>query len=532
MPPEIIAGRYRVEREVGRGGMGSVWLCRDERLGREVAIKQVGGLPGESNLHLTRALREARHSAALNHPNVVAIFDALEDGDQVWLVMEYVPSRTLDEIVRTDGPLSPERAAGIAAQVADGLAAAHALGTVHRDVKPSNILVRADDRALIADFGIARTVGQEQLTRSGLVTGTPAYFAPELARGEEPSSASDVWALGVTLYAAVEGEPPYPDQANAIALLNTIASQDPPDPQHAGALAEPIARMMDPDPATRWSMAEAATVLRTIATEVPVADREADAEAEPPTAVLAEDPPVEVPPTEVPPAEVPGSPSTVPTAVPKAVSRAVAKAVPSAGPEAPPSDPARRRRGTTRVLTAVLLLAVLAIGGWWLSRDPADETTADPPGNSSSRTPSPTPSRSPSASSSAEAGEGASDQPSATQEPSETTQPSQANSPVTSTAGDAAEFVIDYYSFLPEDTDTSWNMLSPELQAQIGRGTFVGFWATIDDVIVDGTEPVDGGIVEVTLTYTTDGRSEQETRQLQVEQTDNGYLITDDLGAV
>ena len=107
MPPEIIAGRYRVEREVGRGGMGSVWLCRDERLGREVAVKQVGGLPGESNLHLARALREARHSAALNHPNVVTIFDALEDGDQVWLVMEYVPSRTLDEIIRTDGALSP-----------------------------------------------------------------------------------------------------------------------------------------------------------------------------------------------------------------------------------------------------------------------------------------------------------------------------------------------------------------------------------------------------------------------------------------
>src|SRR4029078_13263178 len=127
--PVVIAGRYRVEREVGRGGMGSVWLCRDERLGRAVAVKQGGGLPGESSMHLARALREARHSAALNHPNVVAIFDAIEDGDQVWLVMEYVPSRTLDEIVREEGPLEPRRAAGIGADVADGLAAAHALGT-------------------------------------------------------------------------------------------------------------------------------------------------------------------------------------------------------------------------------------------------------------------------------------------------------------------------------------------------------------------------------------------------------------------
>ena len=213
MPPDIIAGRYRVEREVGRGGMGSVWLCRDERLGRPVAIKQVGGLPGESSMHLARALREARHSAALNHPNVVAIFDALEEGDHVWLVMEYVPSRTLHNIIISDGPMAPARAARIAAQVADGLAAAHTLGTIHRDVKPSNILVRDDDeRALIADFGIARSLGQEQLTQTGLVSGTPAYFAPELARGEEPSPASDVWALGVSLYAAVEGESPYPDQ--------------------------------------------------------------------------------------------------------------------------------------------------------------------------------------------------------------------------------------------------------------------------------------------------------------------------------
>ena len=258
MPPEIIAGRYRVEREVGRGGMGSVWLCHDERLGREVAVKQVGGLPGESSLHLARALREARHSAALNHPNVVAIFDALEEGDHVWLVMEYVPSRTLDEIIRSDGPMSPERAAGIAAQVADGLAAAHAAGTVHRDVKPSNILVRDDDRALIADFGIARTVGQEQLTRTGLVTGTPVYFAPELARGEEPSPASDVWALGVSLYAAVEGGRRTPTRPTP----SRCSTRSPPRTRRARPRQvrwpSRSTRMMDPDPATRWSMAEVA----------------------------------------------------------------------------------------------------------------------------------------------------------------------------------------------------------------------------------------------------------------------------------
>jgi len=487
--------------------MGSVWLCHDERLGREVAVKQVGGLPGESNMHLARALREARHSAALNHPNVVAIFDALEDGNHVWLVMEYVPSRTLDQIIRSDGAMPPVRAAAIAAQVADGLAAAHALGTVHRDVKPSNILVRDDDRALIADFGIARTVGQEQLTRTGMVTGTPVYFAPELARGGEPSPASDVWALGVSLYAAVEGGPPYPDQANAIALLNTIASQEPPPPSHAGALAEPIARMLDPDPATRWSMAQVASALHEIASGA--------AEAEPddeqlPTTVLAATPP----------AEEPRPPDTVPTAA-----RPAERAGP---PEAEPTAPEQPRRGAALAVAAVLVLALVAVGGWWLTRDPDEDNTASPSGESS-RTSSPKPSRTPSESGGAEA----SGEPSATQEESsEAPEDSQDSTPATSTADDAAGFVGDYYTFLPEDPDASWAMLSPELQERMGRGTFDGFWATIDDVQVDGAESVDDGLVEVTLTYTTDGQSEQETRQLQVEQTDDGYLISDDLGAV
>src|SRR3712207_116691 len=134
MAPESIAGRYHVQRAIGRGGMGTVWLCTDEVLGRQVAVKQVGTLPGETTLDLARALREARSSAALNHRNVVSVYDAVEDGERIWLVMEYVPGRTLAETVAQDGPLDPLRAAWIGAQVADGLAAAHARGTIHRDV--------------------------------------------------------------------------------------------------------------------------------------------------------------------------------------------------------------------------------------------------------------------------------------------------------------------------------------------------------------------------------------------------------------
>jgi serine/threonine protein kinase len=139
--PETIAGRYRVERAVGRGGMGAVWLCTDEVLGRQVAVKQVGTMPGEDALDVPRAMREARSLAALNHRNVVSVYDAVEEGDHIWLVMEYVPGRSLSELLAQQGFLPPERAAWIGAQVADGLAAAHERGTIHRDVKPGNILV-------------------------------------------------------------------------------------------------------------------------------------------------------------------------------------------------------------------------------------------------------------------------------------------------------------------------------------------------------------------------------------------------------
>ena len=183
MPPEKIAGRYHVESVVGHGGMGSVWLCTDELLGRKVAVKQVGTLPGETTLDVARALREARTSAALQHRNVVSIYDAVEEGDRIWLVMEYVPGRTLAQILADEGSIPPERAVWLAEQVAEGLAAAHARGTVHRDVKPGNILVTADDVAKIGDFGIARTTGDPGSTRAGLVTGTPAYFSPEVAQG-------------------------------------------------------------------------------------------------------------------------------------------------------------------------------------------------------------------------------------------------------------------------------------------------------------------------------------------------------------
>src|SRR3954462_11481685 len=265
MQPDLIGGRYRVRSPIGRGGMGTVWLCRDEKLQREVGVQQVGRLPGESMTDSARALREARSSAALSHRNVVTVFDVVEESDAIWLVMEYVPSRSLSEVIREDGPLDPAVVAQIGAQIADGLAAAHALGTVHRDVKPGNVLIREDGVAKISDFGIARNAGDPALTQSGFVTGTPSYFSPELATGHAPSPAADVWALGATLYAAGEGHPPDKPRENPVAVLHDIATKLPPRPRRAHFLEQPLLRMLDRDPSSRWSMADAAHSLQRLA---------------------------------------------------------------------------------------------------------------------------------------------------------------------------------------------------------------------------------------------------------------------------
>ncbi|WP_193608866.1 serine/threonine-protein kinase [Nocardioides lijunqiniae] len=477
LPTEPIGGRYRVEREVGRGGMGSVWLAHDERLGRAVAIKRVGRMPGESLPHLARAMREARSSAALNHPNVVSVYDAVEEGEHLWLVMEYVPGRTLAELVAAEGPLPPERVARIGAQVADGLAAAHALGTVHRDVKPGNVLVGEGDTAKISDFGIARSAGDDKLTQTGLMTGTPAYFAPELARGSDATPASDVWGLGATLFAAVEGHSPYPSQSNPLALMALIAHEAPPAPQAAGPLRRPILQMMDTDPAVRPTMADCAAELHRAASG--------------PTTTAAR------------PAADPG-PATV-------------VQEPVVAPAAPVEEPPRRGLLVAGVVALVLLVAGIAY--LLLQGDDDDTGTAsDEPASSSpsgrgggqQESPEPPPESSPE------------------EAPEETAeQPPEAEPEPPATSG-ATAFAQDYYGLLPGDTDAAWQRLAPSFQDEVGRDSFDGFWAGIDSVAVDGAQEVEPGVVDVTLTYTTDGASETEVRRLFVEESGGGLAITGD----
>jgi eukaryotic-like serine/threonine-protein kinase len=261
MSRELIGGRYEMRRPVGQGGMGTVWLCTDQTLHRDVAVKRMGALPGETTAGAARAMREARLAAAMNHSNAVAVYDVVEHDGASWLVMEYFPSRNLGEIINEDGPLTPDRAGHIGAQVASALAAAHKLGIVHRDVKPGNVLIGDGDDAKLSDFGIARAELDATLTQTGMMTGTPAYLAPEIASGDGPSPASDVWALGATLYAAVEGEPPFGTQGNPVQLLSRAVQEPVPRPDNAGPLLPVLGEMLSKDPRSRPTMAEVATRL-------------------------------------------------------------------------------------------------------------------------------------------------------------------------------------------------------------------------------------------------------------------------------
>ncbi|MDR7251030.1 serine/threonine protein kinase [Nocardioides sp. BE266] len=248
----MIAGRYTLEREIGRGGSGTVHLAHDEVLGRTVAIKRIGILPGE-HVALERAGREARLAAALNHPHVVSVFDLVEEAEVHWLVMEYVDGRTLSEMVRATGPLDVAEAATYLGQTADALAEAHEAGIVHRDVKPSNILV-SDGVAKLSDFGIAKSAEDASLTQTGLVTGSPAYLAPEVASGSSATPASDVWSLGATAYHAVTGRPPYDVGDNLIGALYKIVHEDPPRLPEDHPMAGLLSVMMTREPENRWPM--------------------------------------------------------------------------------------------------------------------------------------------------------------------------------------------------------------------------------------------------------------------------------------
>ncbi|MCW2679175.1 MAG: hypothetical protein JWM62_576, partial [Frankiales bacterium] len=276
----VVAGRYRLVAPLGSGGMGTVWRAEDLVLGREVAVKEVTFPPGLSDgdrqVLRERTRREARAAARLDHPSAVTVYDVVEEADKPYLVLEYVEARTLAEVVRTDGPLSPQRTAEVGLALLGALEAAHKQGIVHRDVKPSNVLVRDDGRVVLTDFGIATATGDSTITHTGLLLGSPAYIAPERARGQTPGPPSDLWSLGATLFTSVEGKPPY-DGGEPLLTVTAVVTGDHAPYLAAGALEPLIEGLLEKDPTKRLAAPAARRLLKQVAASRPTT---------PPTQVL------------------------------------------------------------------------------------------------------------------------------------------------------------------------------------------------------------------------------------------------------
>ncbi|GLK10849.1 serine/threonine-protein kinase [Streptosporangium carneum] len=364
----IIGTRYRLLEHIGRGGMGTVWRAKDEVLGRDVAVKEVIPSPDltgpEREVFTLRTLREARAAGRIGHPGVATVYDVIEEHGRPWIVMQLVESRTLGAVVREDGPLPPVRVAQIGLEVLGALVAAHNAGVLHRDVKPDNVLLARDGRAVLTDFGIAVLEGDSSVTRTGALIGTPAFIAPERAGGGPAEFASDLWSLGVTLYVAVEGRSPF-ERAHPLATLSAVMHEEPAPLRHAGSLGPVIYGLLRKDPAQRMSAQDVQIHLRSIVNGTA------------PQATMPIDLPVPVP---VPvtgqvaeqiAGQVPGrgtAPGTPPVA-----------AAPAGGEDAAAVPGARRRRPAALArVAAALAVAMTAGGAAWVALNSSPGVSGEP----------------------------------------------------------------------------------------------------------------------------------------------------------
>lgn len=264
-PGTVIGGRYALRTAVGHGGMGTVWRAADTVLRREVAVKEVVLPPGlatsDAEAMFERMHREARAAAGLSHPSVVQVFDVVIEDGRPWIVMELLDARSLADMVIEDGPLAPRAVAKIGIALLGALEVAHAGGVLHRDVKPANVLITRDGRCVLTDFGVAKLPADIQLTTPGMVLGSPHFISPERALGHRFGPPSDLFSLGVTLYTAVEGRPPF-DKGDPLATMHSVVEDPPLTPERCGPLAEVLYGLMDKDPARRWDVGMSRGYLR------------------------------------------------------------------------------------------------------------------------------------------------------------------------------------------------------------------------------------------------------------------------------
>ncbi|WP_018333493.1 serine/threonine-protein kinase [Actinomycetospora chiangmaiensis] len=534
----LLAGRYRVGECLGAGAMGVVWSAWDRRLSRTVAVKQLtaprDGDETELRVARARAMREGRIAARVVHPRAIAVFDVVTHGSMPWIVMEYLPSRSLAAVLAERGPLPPTEVARIGAQIADALSAVHEAGIVHGDVKPGNVLITEDGVAKLTDFGVSRASWDTSATGGGLVAGTPGYFAPEVARGGDPTPASDVFSLGATLYAAVENELVCGRLDNTLAVLHAMAEGRLRPATRAGVLGRPLSAMLRlearhrPDTALLRSALEARAALG---------------------AAEAGLPPTPVPPPDVVPApDEPADPSTADVAGRRPVATGPATSPDAPGsvggpddrsdwfPLAPAPGPvtapqpvragARRRR---RVLAVVAASAVVLAAGVGAALAAADHPRTAAP-RTTVAAPAPVPTTTGDAPVTVPSTETVPPVAGAPLSPGSPTAPSSAlpaagdpNAPVTE--DDTRRTVTAYYASLPANIPGAWALLSGDArQASGGYGGYQRFWGGITSVSADDVQ-VDGTSARAVLEFVTaSGRTSRETYSFQVDRNDQGGL--------
>ncbi|HEX7309494.1 serine/threonine-protein kinase [Lentzea sp.] len=562
----LIGSRYRLREKVGQGAMGVVWQAYDEQLHRVVAAKALLALDGMDDARIARAkaraMREARLSARLEHPNAIRVYDVVEEDGQPWLIMEYLPSRSLAAVIAEQGTLPPREVARIGCYTAAALAAAHRHGIQHRDVKPGNVLI-GDQEVKITDFGISRATGEDATATATGTVGTPAFFSPEVARGEDTGLASDVFSLGATLYNAVEGGPPFGTADNNIAMLHRVASGSIMPPANAGPLLAPVLfRLLANDPERRPSMEEAVHLLAAVVNDSPKGSEatvvipstvELPAEAQPEEkarkgagtaaaglvagAAAAEAAGLTAPPAKPEPAkaepepvvEEPEPAAAEPEPEPAQEKTAVAAAAPveppapapatpvlpapdAAGPApvvppaAPPAEDGENRRKFPLVPIAIVLLVIaVGVGSFllWPKGERNNQANNTPSGSTSSTNP-PATSQSETQSQPTTTTQSQSQAPPETQPNPQASTPGQGqNPPPPAGPQNAQEALASYYALIPGDLQTGWSLLTDSFKA--GRGlsfeSYQSFWRQYSSVQLSNFAPQGQNTVTATLQY-------------------------------
>ena len=522
----LVAGRYRLGRRIGSGAMGIVWEAHDERLHRTVAVKQLLLQPGlaesDTDEAKRRAMREGRIAARLQHPHAIAVYDVAEDDGQPWLVMEYLPSKSLSTALSERGTLPPRDVASIGSQVASALAAAHNAGIVHRDIKPGNILLGNDGTVKITDFGISRATGDVTVTATGMLAGTPAYLAPEVAKGYDPGPPSDVFSLGSTLYAAIEGAPPFGLNENTIALLHQVASGKVVPPKQAGPLTALLMRLLRAEPEDRPTMAEAREALAAVAAgraapEFPVPLPQ----SHPPSWQGA---PVQAQPTRALTPAGPRNPPAAPNNPPHSATRVAPAPTPPStpqrqashnppparpgGPSRPAGGPMKSKRST--VLTALAIAGAAVVGILLASVLSGND---EPAGNQAG----------PSTTSTAqEAGGEASTTPSK--------KPSTPTAKITALPSpqQQEQALRDYFALLPEHVDEGYSRLTAKMQATAGGPSgYQGVWSPVKSIELRNVRENSSFAYEVDIAYHMKDNSVSVERKLIILKWENQGIYID-----